>query len=107
MKKVTLFISRNQDHVGYYNVIVDGQGFFDSVGKRVGGRVRGDDQWFDDTLFGLGTGLEHVLPGGVFGLGSLVHKSQLNEDWGKDEIYAVVEVQGAGSFKTNTVTGYY
>jgi len=31
----------------------------------------------------------------------------LNEDWGKDEIYALVKAEGVGEFKTNTVRGYF
>ncbi|HEU4509775.1 MAG TPA: hypothetical protein VFR78_16180 [Pyrinomonadaceae bacterium] len=107
MKKVTLFITRDENEPGYYRVIVDGEGFVESVGKAVGGRIRGDDEWLDDTYFGVGACVQQVLPGGRFTLGKTVHKTQLNEDWGHDEIYAVVEVEGAGTFKSNTVKGYF
>ena len=104
MKKVTLFICRD-DQPGYYRVIVDGEGFDDSVGKEVGGRMRGDDEGFDEPLFG--TGIPRVLPGGRFTLGKTVHKTRINEDWGREEIYAVVEIEGAGTFRTNTIKGYF
>jgi hypothetical protein len=103
MKTVKLYINRDPDFTEYYRVNVFGEGFYDSEGKSVGARVRGDDEWFDDRLFSLGgTQVLH----GQFGLGNLVHKSQLNEDWGEDEIYAVVDV-GGDTFNTNTVRGKF
>ena len=36
-----------------------------------------------------------------------VSGSSLNEDWGDDEIYALVKVTGFGEVRTNTVTGNY
>lgn len=107
MKKVTLFITRDETRPGYYRVIVDGEGFFESVGKEVGGRIRGDDEWLDDTFLGVGTGVHQVLPGGRFTLGKTVHKTQLNEVWGRDEIYALIEVEGDGTFQSNTIKGYF
>ena len=109
MKIVTLFISRAENQPGHYLVVVNGEGYFESVNKKVGARIRGDDEWFDDRLFSIGgTGIERVLPGGSFTLSNIVSGSQLNEDWGKDEIYALVSVEGlSGSFKSNTVTGNF
>ncbi|HEV2834165.1 MAG TPA: hypothetical protein VGW58_02550 [Pyrinomonadaceae bacterium] len=104
MKTVKLFINRDPDFRDYYRVNVFGEGFYDSEGKTVGARVRGDDEWFDDRLFSLPS--THVIHGGVFALGNYVHKSQLNEDWGEDEIYAVVDV-GGDTFTTNTVRGNF
>jgi hypothetical protein len=109
MKKVTLFISRAENQTGHYLVVVNGEGFFESVGKTVGARIRGDDEWFDDKLFSIGgTGIERVLPDGSFSLSKTVSGGQLNEDWGRDEIYALVDVQGlSGTFQSNNVTGHF
>ena len=109
MKKVTLFITPAENHPGHHLVVVSGEGFFESVGKSVGARIRGEDEWFDDRLFSIGgTGLERVLPDGSFGLSKTVANSQLIEDWGQDEIYALVDVQGlSGTFKSNTVHGNF
>lgn len=107
MKKVTLFITRDENEPGYYRVIVDGEGFFDSVGKEVGGRIRGDDEWLEDTFPGVGNCVQQVLPGGRFTLGKTVHKTQLNEVWGRDEIYALIEIEGDGTFQSNSIKGYF
>ncbi|HEX9171504.1 MAG TPA: hypothetical protein VF861_02495 [Telluria sp.] len=108
MAKVTLNISRDEYQPQYYNVVVNGEGFYNSVNKSVGARIRGEDSFSDDKLFSIGGTGQRVLPGGTFVLHELVHGSKLNEDWGQDEIYALVNVEGlSGSFKTNTVTGNY
>ena len=88
-------------------MVVDGEGFFGSVGKEVGARIRGEDEWFDDRLFGIDVGFIHrVGHGGDFSLSETVPGSRLNEDWGQDEIYAPVSVEGlSGTFRSNTVTG--
>jgi hypothetical protein len=76
--------------------------------RQWGVRVRGDDQWFDDRLFTLKLGFPgHVSQQGTFVMSDTVSGSQLNEDWGQDEVYALVNVQGYGEFKTNTVKGYF
>lgn len=109
MKKVSLFISKAENQPGNYLVVVNGEGFFDAVNKPVGARIRGDDTWFDDKLFSIGgSGIERVHPDGSFGLSKVVPSSQLNEDWGRDEIYALVDVEGLkGPFKSNTVRGHF
>ena len=109
MATVTLRISPAENRPGHYLVVVDGEGFFTSVGKKVGARVRGDDPWFDDHLLSLGIpGLSRVGIGGIFNLSDTVHRSKLNEDpEGRDEIYALVDVEGSGTFKTNQVTGRF
>ena len=109
MKKVTLFISRAENQPGRQLVVVHGEGFFESVGKSVGARIRGEDEWFDDSLFSIGSiGIERVLPDGSFSLSTTVSDSKLNEDWGQDEVYALVDVKGlSGTFRSNTVTGNF
>ena len=101
MKKVTLFISRSENWNGYYLVVVNGEGFTDSVNETVAARIRGDDSWFDDRLFSIGAGgFERVFFDGTFSLARTVHQSILNEDWGKDEIYALADV-GGRTYKSN------
>jgi len=106
MKKVTLYITPAENQPGNWLVVVNGEGFTNSVGKSVAARIRGDDEWFDDRLFSIGVGgFNHVAPDGSFSLSEVVSGSQLNEDWGRDEIYALVDVAGqSGSVKSNTIT---
>ncbi|WP_157778715.1 hypothetical protein [Massilia violaceinigra] len=41
---------------------------------------------------------------GSFSLSAIVPASELNEDWGQDEVYAVVSVEElSGSFKSHTI----
>jgi hypothetical protein len=46
-------------------------------------------------------------PDGSFGMSAQVSGSALDEDWGHDEIYALVNVQGCGEFRMNTVKGHF
>ena len=48
---VTLYITPAENQPGNYLLVVNGDGFYNSVNKKVGARIRGDDEWFDDTLF--------------------------------------------------------
>jgi len=109
MPKVTLFISPSENQPKHYLVVVDGEGFLGSVGKKVGARIRGDDEWFDDKLFSIGgLSTDRVQVDGTFTLSEIVSGSQLNEDWGRDEIYALVDVEGLDkTFKSNKVTGNF
>lgn len=111
MKKVTLHISQVENKTGEYLVVVNGEDFFESANKKVGARIRGDDVWFDDHLFGIG-GIggvpERVGRNGRFTLTEIVPGSLLNEDWGRDEIYALVDVDGlSGTFKSNKIKDYF
>jgi hypothetical protein len=99
----TLYIS--YAGYGYYNVVVDGHS--SAANATVGVRVKGDDEWFDDSLFSFGGGYSHTDPWGNFNVATMVPGGKLNEDWGQDEIYAIVEVSGGGSVRTNTITGYF
>jgi len=107
MPKVTLFISPAENQPGNYLVVVNGEGFFGSAGKKVGARIRGDDEWFDDKLFSIADPFARVDSAGNFTLSISVPSSELNEDWGKDEIYALADIEGSGTFKSNTVTGSF
>lgn len=88
---------------GYYLVVVSGQ--TSQPNAPMGIRVYGDDTWFDDHLFSIGVGFARTGPDGYFAYSQMVHRSTLNEDWeGTDEIYAIADVQGAGSGRTNTIS---
>jgi hypothetical protein len=106
-KKVTLHISPAGN--GNYLVVVNGEGFFGAKpNATVGVRIRGEDEWFDDSLFPLRLGFPgHVGQDGSFTMSDTVPGSKLNEDWGEDEIYALVNVQGFGEFRSNTVKGHF
>src|SRR4051812_37869845 len=102
MASVKLYISPTED--GQYLVVVDGEGFYNAPpNARVSVRIRGDDEWFDDTLFGLGGGVS----GGFFNVSAKVPGSALNEDWGQDEIYAAAKVDGYGEYRSNTIKGSF
>lgn len=106
MPNVRLNISRTEN--GQYLVVVNGEGFFNAVNKEVGARIRGDDTFFDDRLFGIGSvPIVRVAQNGSFVLSRVVSGNALDEDWGRDEIYALVDVPGYGAKKTNVVTGYF
>lgn len=106
MPNVRLNITRTEN--GQYLVVVNGEGFFNAVNKAVGARIRGEDTFFDDSLFGIGSApIIRVLENGSFVMSKVVPGSELNEDWGRDEIYALVDVPGYGSKKSNVVTGYF
>ena len=53
MPNVRLNISRTEN--GQYLVVVNGEGYFNAVNKAVGARIRGEDTFFDDSLFGIGS----------------------------------------------------
>lgn len=103
--KVELFITPAENQPGNYLVVVNGYEFYNSVNKAVGGTIRGDDEWFDDRLFSVGgPGIDRVGVDGSFTLSAIVSGDQLNEDWGQDEVYAQVRVDGlSGTFRSNTI----
>jgi hypothetical protein len=92
-----------------YLVVVSGEGFYGApTNAKVGVRIKGDDEWFDDTLFSMRLGFPgQVLRDGGFVMSETVPGSRLNEDWGEDEVYALVKVDGFGEMRTNTVRGRF
>ena len=103
--QIKLFITPDEYHRGYYQVVISGENFEHFQNAKVGYSIKGDDEWFDDRLNAYFIG-NNVLFGKFTG-SARVHSSILNEDWGRDEIYAEVSVQGAGVFRSNTIRGYY
>ncbi len=106
MPTVTLTITVSPIRSDYRVINILGEGFIGSNNKSVGARMRGQDTWFDDKLFPIPS-IGNRVTGSEFYIGYTVHQSRLNEDWGQDEIYAVVEVEDAGTYNTNVVKGYY
>lgn len=107
MASIKLQISRTE--TGQYLVVVSGEGFHRAApNAKVGVRIKGDDQWFDETLFPLRLGFPgQILQDGTFIMSETVSGGKLNEDWGQDEIYAVANVDGFGEFKSNVVKGHF
>ena len=89
---------------GYYQVIVTGTST--ARNAQFGVRVYGEDTWFDDFLFSMGIpGYSRTDGSGYFSVVQTVYRSTLNEDWeGTDEIYAIVDVSGGGSSRTNLIS---
>jgi hypothetical protein len=104
MPEVTFTISRNLEQQGEYHVVVDGTGFYEQENMPVSIRVRGSDKWYDDSLFGMPDFEVRVL-GGAFNIGKSVPGNALNEDWGEDDVYALVKVGNHPEIKTNTIKG--
>jgi len=107
MPSVKLTITRVENNECL--VVVSGEGFLNAqANARVGVRIKGDDQWFDETLFPFNVGFPgQVLRDGTFTVSATVPKAKLNEDWGQDEIYALAKVDGFSELKSNVVKGYY
>ncbi len=87
---------------GYYRVSVSG--FSSARNATLGVRVYGEDTWFDDLLFSMGS-FSRTGSDGYYSVSQLVHRNTLNEDWeGADEIYAIASVTGGGSVRSNKIT---
>ena len=77
-------------------------------------RLWGEDEWSDDLLVGPVTGTMDgdFLPG-PFTISFTVSGSTLNEDWGRDELYAGVRIynrstgQQVQTAETNRLYGYW
>ena len=77
-------------------------------------RLWGEDEWYDDLLVGpvIGTMDGDFLPG-PFTVSFTVSGSTLNEDWGRDELYAGVRIynrstgQQVQTAETNRLYGYW
>jgi hypothetical protein len=92
---------------GNYLVVVNGDGFVNAENRKVGVRIRGEDEWFDDTLFSINPGFPGHILGGGFSMSATVSGSSLNEDWGQDEVYAIASVEGMGDFRSNTIKRHF
>lgn len=111
--RATLSVNPDPETHGNYYVVVKGEGFSPApANATVFVRMRGSDEWSDDKLFNFPdspTPLRYLLDPGLasFTISKSVPKSALNEDWGEDEVYAVVKVTGFGDVSTNKVKGHW
>ena len=75
--------------------------------------LKGSDTFYDDHLLTLNSNKNPPvkLEGGRFDFTKIVPGSILNEDWGRDEVYASIRITGLNSvavgMRSNTVTGNY
>jgi hypothetical protein len=103
---VNLSIVRVEGFPGNYNVVVSGSGFVPN--RKISWRLKGDDPVIDDNIIApRGGGI--VGPEGTFSFGNTAISGNLNEDWGRDEIYAEVHYTdlGGSSHKSNIVRGMF
>lgn len=99
---VKLSITPIEGFPGNYNVEVSGTGFLPN--QQVNWRLKGEDTFIDDNIIApRGGGL--VRPDGTFFFTDNAIGGNLNEDWGRDEIYAEVNYSdlGGSHHKSNTV----
>jgi hypothetical protein len=90
-------------------VEISGSGFEFAANKEARWKLRGDDPFSDDDIIDPhGSGI--VGADGTFSFTDNATGDNLNEDWGKDEIYAVVSIVGMGTtfdYESNRVSGHY
>src|SRR5687767_11407315 len=98
---VKLTVDRDPNKLGHYRVIVEGFGIPQSAGRTAVIRIRGSDKWYDDNLFNM----EVVEVDGGFYREASVEGKYLNEDWGEDEVHALVKIGESLEIKSNTVRG--
>jgi hypothetical protein len=109
MPKVNLSITPIQGYPGNYRVVISGSGFEFAANQEARWKLKGDDPVIDDRIiYPYGGG--PVSQDGTFYFAADAISGNLNEDWGEDEIYAVVSIGGLGStteYNSNTVSGSY
>ena len=89
---------------GWYDLYIFGQS--GKPNASYGVRVFGEDTFFDDFIASR-VGYLRTDYDGYFSMTMRLTGDKLDEDWGRDEIFAKVDISGVGSLRTNTVTGYY
>ena len=109
MPEVKLSITPIEDSSDNYKVQIVGTGFEFAAKKEVKWKLMGDDAISDDEIADpRGSGV--VDTDGTFIFIGNATGENLNEDWGKDEIYAVVSIVGMGTtfdYESNRVSGHY
>ena len=109
MPQVILSIKLIEHQPGKYKVEISGSGFEFAANNEVKWRLMGDDLLSDDEIKDP-HGSGKIGPNGTFYFTGTALGENLNEDWGKDEIYAVVSVLGLGTtfdYESNRVSGNY
>jgi hypothetical protein len=109
MQEVKLSITPIEGSPRNYKVEIYGSGFEFAANKEASWKLRGDDPVSDDDIIDpRGSGV--VSPDGTYYFAGNATGDNLNEDWGKDEIYAVVSIVGLGTtfdYESNRVIGHY
>jgi hypothetical protein len=109
MPEVKLSITPIEGSRGNYKVEISGSGFEFAVNKEAKWKLMGDDPVSDDEIADpRGSGV--VGSDGTFYFTGNATGENLNEDWGKDEIYAVVSVVGMGTtfdYESNRISGHF
>ena len=111
MPEVTLSITPIEGSPGNYKVEISGSGFEFAANKEARWKLMEDDPVSDEEIVDAdarGGGV--VDPDGTFKFTGNAKGENLNEDWGKDEIYAVVSIVGLSTtfdYESNRVTGHY
>jgi hypothetical protein len=109
MPEVKLSITAIEGSTGNYNVEISGLGFEFAANKEARWKLRGDDPFSDDDINDpRGSGV--IGPDGTFNFTGNAIGDNLNEDRGKDEIYAFVSIAGLGTtfdYESNRVSGRY
>ena len=99
----------SQDRQWDYTLVVQGTTSYQGEAREEI-RLWGDDPSYDDLLAGPYT---HRSSGGYFYFAFCVNTGTLNEDWGRDEIYAGIRVfstatnQQVDKVETNRITNYF
>ena len=109
MTEVKLSITPIEGFPDNYRVVISGSGFEHAQIRRPDGKYGAMTRCFDDRIVSP-TGAGFVSADGTFHFEANAISGKLNEDWGKDEIYAIVSIGSLGSttdYKSNTVSGYF
>ena len=109
MPIVKLLITPIEGSPDNYKVEISGSGFEFAVNKEAKWKLMGDDPVSHDEIADpRGNGV--VDPDGTFCFTGNATGDSLDEDWGKDEIYAVVSIVGMGTtfdYESNRVSGHF
>ncbi len=109
MPEVKLSITPIEGSPDNYKVEISGSGLEFAANKEVRWKLKGDDHLSEDYIIDpRGSGI--VGPDEIFYFTGNAIGENLNEDWGKDEIYAVVSIVGLGTtfnYESNRGSDHY
>ena len=97
----------------YYNGYPNGYHWVHIIGTSsatnapVVARFYGEDLIYNQYLFSLGGQQVHTDSIGRFIIFQKVYRTLLDEDFGQDEVHAIIDVTNGGSVRTNTVRQWF